>query len=211
LDTQKANAVLIPFAYRNVIGPGILLYPNGFNSRLTAVLNNANLKILSPVDDVVLYITRTDPDLAVIGSGGYVESALGEDIRFETASLGKLAHEIDTYNSATGALTVWVRFPRIEPTGQLVLYLYFGKPGLTSTEADPIGVWTGCNCVFDFATGMDHSPTGNSLTLENINPTTLVGLRAGDFSAALTSDNEFGTDIGDTWGTSTGDSWGIGT
>ncbi len=73
----------------------------------------------------------------------------GNDILF-TASDGitKLNHEIESYNSTTGALIAWVDVPALSSTVDTQLYMYYGNPNASNQQDAPatwnanyVGVW----------------------------------------------------------------------
>lgn len=64
-----------------------------------------------------------------------------QDLVF-TAADGEtvLAHEVESYGSATGALVAWVRVPLLSSATHTVLHLYYGHPA-TPDRANPTQVW----------------------------------------------------------------------
>ena len=70
-----------------------------------------------------------------------MESVDGFDIRFELEDGSKLAHEIAHYDPVAGELGAWVRVPELLGNGSNVINLYYGKSGLTTSEADRATVW----------------------------------------------------------------------
>lgn len=65
----------------------------------------------------------------------------GGDILFtDSSGTTKLAHEIESYNSATGQLIAWVSVPSLSSSADTVIYMYYGNPG-ASQQARPALVW----------------------------------------------------------------------
>src|SRR5581483_470952 len=85
--------------------------------------------------------SATDASLKTIGNGGKVGLLDGTDILF-TASDGitKLSHELESYNPTTGQLTAWVKVPALSPTGDTVVYVYYGN-GAASDQQNKTAVW----------------------------------------------------------------------
>ncbi|MBL7883121.1 MAG: DUF2341 domain-containing protein, partial [Bacteroidia bacterium] len=90
----------------------------------------------------------SDNDLRVTGSGGYVETAAGNDIIF-TADDGvtQLNHQLEKYVSTTGELVVWVRIPILYTSINTYIYMYYGNAAApdqstaTTWNNDYHGVW----------------------------------------------------------------------
>ncbi len=59
----------------------------------------------------------------------------GNDILF-TASDGvtKLSDDVDTYTTATGALSAWVSVPSLSSTADTVIYMYYGNASAPNQE-----------------------------------------------------------------------------
>ncbi|MCG6923142.1 MAG: DUF2341 domain-containing protein [Acidobacteria bacterium] len=65
----------------------------------------------------------------------------GNDILFTAADgTTKLAHEIESYNSGTGALAAWVNVPALASGSNTTIYLYYGNATAGSQQNRP-GVW----------------------------------------------------------------------
>ncbi len=75
----------------------------------------------SDLTDYPLLVSLTSADL------GTNAQADGSDIRF-TASDGttELAHEIETFDAGTGALTAWVQVPTVTAASATTIHLYYG-------------------------------------------------------------------------------------
>ncbi|UCH88964.1 MAG: DUF2341 domain-containing protein [Thermoplasmata archaeon] len=80
-------------------------------------------------------ISFADPDLA---SKARTD---GHDIYFTSSDKKtRLAHEVESYNSATGNLIAWVKVPSLSSTQDTVLYMYYGNAD-ASDQSNPSGVW----------------------------------------------------------------------
>lgn len=65
----------------------------------------------------------------------------GNDILFTLGDgATKLAHEIESYNPATGALVAWVRIPSLSATADTTLYMYYGNRAATNQQ-NATAVW----------------------------------------------------------------------
>ena len=93
--------------------------------------------------DFTVLVQLTDADLATNAQ------ADGGDIRFTAADgVTPLAHELEAFDSGTGALTAWVRVPSLPSGSATTMYLYYGAPDApaqqdvrTSWPSDTFGVW----------------------------------------------------------------------
>jgi biopolymer transport protein ExbB len=73
----------------------------------------------------------------------------GFDLLFMAADgATKLAHEIEQFDSTTGALVAWVRVPSLMPQADTTIYLYFGNAAAPDQQDAPavwdsnyLGVW----------------------------------------------------------------------
>jgi hypothetical protein len=130
--------------------------------------------------DFPVLVSVTSNDLKSVANGGKVESGSGYDIRFETTGGTKLDHEFESWSATTGALLAWVRIPTLSYNVDTDFYLYIGKSGLGSTEANPTGVWgsqyLGVWHLSDGATlsGADSTSAARNGTLTNT-PTAVTG------------------------------------
>jgi hypothetical protein len=169
--------------YRPVIGAAPTVWANGFARRQTARAPVNALGSIVAGYPFVLYISRTHTQLRTVANGGMVQSSQGWDIRYEIQGVGKLAHDLDNYATSSGFVGSFVRFPSIDPSADVILHLYYGKT-VTAPEADPTACWAEMLASIDLATGTDWSNSGADLTLSGVTPTTFLGIRAGNFTAA---------------------------
>jgi len=113
-------------------------------------------------------ISGTYADFANVSNGGKVQSPQGYDVVFTSDSAGQnfLDHEIDTYNSATGAVNFWVRIPTLSHTADTTIYMWFGNSAVTFSQENKTGVWSnGYAAVYHMGNGSSISgsdSTGNN-------------------------------------------------
>lgn len=101
----------------------------------------------------------------------------GDDILFTNAAGTKLDHEIETYNSTTGALVAWIEVDTLDYDDDTVIFMYYGEPDVSSQQ-NASGVWTGYEAVWHLdETTTDESTdsdvhldsSGNVVAMDNIN------------------------------------------
>jgi murein DD-endopeptidase MepM/ murein hydrolase activator NlpD len=100
-------------------------------------------------------------------------TASGNEILF-TDSTGKtkLSHEIESYNSGTGALVAWVEIPTLTDAADVEIYMYYGNSGVANQE-DPTNVWdSDYRAVWNMSEGSgtaanDSTSFANNLTASN--------------------------------------------
>jgi hypothetical protein len=64
----------------------------------------------------------------------------GFDIRFSAEDGASLAHEIELYDGATGALAAWVRVPLLSATRTTTIYMLYGEPE-SDNSSDAAATW----------------------------------------------------------------------
>lgn len=109
----------------------------------------------------------------------------GDDIFFTGGDgLTQYDHEIQSYNSATGDLTAWVRVPALYPTSNGSMYMYYGN-STASNQENAAGVWQDYAFVQHFEEDSsspypadlfkDSSPYGNDSSSVNVVTTSATG------------------------------------
>lgn len=194
---------------RRNIGGQPTVYRNGYYNVYRGIAPSSALNLSVTLNNVVLRVIRQNNDLRSVANSGYVESALGWDIRFEHPSFGQLKHDIDLYDPVNGVCSAWVRFPTILFNDILIVDMYFGKPGLSASEEDPQATWNGAYFVLDLATGQDLTPTGQNLIMEGVIETRMANMSAGDYAEVVLPTDTFADASGNTWATSSGDVWAL--
>jgi len=88
-------------------------------------------------------ISGTYSYLAGTANGGQVQSPNGYDILFSSDAAGQnlLNYEIESYDSATGAITAWVQIPNLSSTDDTTIYMTYGISGITSFQGNAAGTW----------------------------------------------------------------------
>lgn len=80
--------------------------------------------------DFPMLVSITDADLLAHAQ------ADADDIFFTAADgLTKLDHEIESYNSGTGALVAWVRIPALDYDNNTIIHMYYGNSGASNQES----------------------------------------------------------------------------
>ncbi len=134
-------------------------------------------------------VQAADADLKTTGSGGYVQSSSGFDIRpyADSGLTSALTYELVYYDGANGKLEMHVNIPTLSHSSNTVIYLAFGDAALT-TDGSSVSTW---NANFK---SVLHLKDGSSLTLTdsstNANDLTNSGATAAagkvDGGAAMT-------------------------
>lgn len=95
-----------------------------------------------PHTDFPLLVSLSETWLRSTANGGNVANAEGFDIYFTSDAAGAtpLAHEVESYDDATGALVAWVKVPSLAAT--TTIYLHYGDPAITATREDADAVWS---------------------------------------------------------------------
>ena len=107
--------------------------PPGWSYRTKVIIDHT--KVLGNFNNYPVLLSITDTDLKT-----YAQST-GFDIVFTDADgVTKLNHEIESYDSSTGKLIVWVNVPSLSPWFDTELYMYFGNAAAPDQQ-DPAGTW----------------------------------------------------------------------
>jgi len=104
-----------------------------------------------------------DDELASAGTGD------GIDLKFAVVGGGVVAHEIESFDAATGELVAWVSIPELSLTGPTEIYLYYDSDNAVSI-GDPsavfgapfVGVWHLANDPNGLAPQMLDSTSGEN-------------------------------------------------
>jgi len=187
---------------------------NGFAYSRTMTIAHSQVPNTDQTNFPVLFNT-TDPLLATVVNGGHVTSPYGYDIIFTSDAGGtqKLNSEIESYNPATGQFIAWVQVPTVSHTDDTVIYLFYGNASITSSQANPTGVWdSNYQMVQHLPNGItlsanDSTSNGNNGTLQN-SPTAMAGQIDG--AAAFVGANQQYIDVGNNatlWNSLTAMTW----
>ena len=92
-------------------------------------------QVASALADFPLLVQLVDVGLAANAQSD------GDDIVFVAADgVTRLDHELESWNSTTGAITAWVRLPLLDDVADTELYLYLGNSGAVD-QTDPGAVF----------------------------------------------------------------------
>jgi hypothetical protein len=136
---------------------------NGYAYRRRIVVPRGMAVGTAPLEGFPLMVAVTGDWLKVGAPGGRIESDQGFDLRFEQEDGTRLDHEIERFDPQAGELRAWVRLQRLDPTADTGLFLYYGKPALVASEADPTGVWRDYLAVWHLPDGRDRTGRGRDL------------------------------------------------
>ncbi len=111
--------------------------------------------------DFPVLISITDTDLASNARSD------GFDIVFTSTSSSTtiLNHELESYNSSTGELVVWVKVPSINSSANTTIYMFYGNSGVSSDQS-ATSTWSNqFRSVYHLgSTFADAGPNGNDGT-----------------------------------------------
>jgi len=132
--TQSASAMI-------TLAPGTCA-STGYGNQRVIVIDHTKVANTDQVNFPFLF-NSTDPDLANVGSGGHVISSNGNDIIFSSDPNGRtrLDFEVEQYDPATGQLVAWIRIPELSHATDTIIYVFYGNPAITVSQANPSGVW----------------------------------------------------------------------
>lgn len=138
------SASEVRFAYQNLASPGTTVTAGAATGGSWFGQGTWTVRRPITVDHTLVAANLTDypllvqmTDSSLIGAA----QADGHDLVFVAAdSITRLDYDIESWNSATGTLTAWVRIPSLSATADTELYLYSGNAGAANQE-DPVGVW----------------------------------------------------------------------
>ena len=143
-------------------------FVNGYAYRRQIVVPKGTAAGAAALEGFPLMVALTGDWLQAKAQGGRIESDQGFDLRFEQDDGTKLAHEIERFDPQAGELRAWVRLQRLDPAADTRLFLYYGKPGLAASEADPTSVWRDYLAVWHLPDGRDR--TGHRRDLRSVGP-----------------------------------------
>ena len=139
-----------------------LVYANGYSFRRRMAIPAALIHGVHA--GFPFWFRLSSSFLKPTSGGGRLTGGNQLDVRFELEDGTKLPHEIEAYDAAAGSLAAWIRLPLLSTEADTRLFLYYGKPGLTESEADPAGVWADYLSVWHLPTLTDRGPGGRTLT-----------------------------------------------
>ncbi len=125
---------------------------NGYGYRKKLTVDESKVSGSSALTNFPMLVSLTDADLATAANGGNVNSSNGFDIIFAdaTGSPVKWSHEIETYNAATGQITMWVKVPSLSHNTDTDFFMYYGNPSITASQENASDVWSDYEAVYHF-------------------------------------------------------------
>jgi biopolymer transport protein ExbB len=123
-------------------------------------------QISGTVTNFPVLISFTDNNLRTTANGGHVLSASGYDIAFTLPDCSTiLPMQIEKYTPSTGEYVAWVRLPTLTNGNNQIIYMFYGKSGVTLNPSDP-NMWDGNYLgVYHFNNSVtDASSKNNNLT-----------------------------------------------
>ena len=185
------------------------VWPAGYRYRMPIVISS-NVTWITFEDFPLLVATEgthATNELKNVGNDAHVFHPEGWDIVFAPdGEPGLLDFEMETYNGAEGILFAWVRIPELTYEHDTLIWMYYGKTGVTESEENREGVWDE-----DFVAvwhlheqqGLQHDSTGNGYDAMPTNRVAqgVPGLIGG--ADAFDGDNDYlavyGENVPDEW------------
>ncbi len=102
----------------------------------------------SDLSNFPILLEITDPDLIKTGNASdKVKSSVANDIAFTDATVTQNSateyhYQIESYNSTTGVLKVWVTIPTLSKSTDNTIYFYFGDSNPSHIANIATGTWT---------------------------------------------------------------------
>ncbi|MGB0065347.1 MAG: DUF2341 domain-containing protein, partial [Terracidiphilus sp.] len=114
----------------------------GYGYQRAIVIDHTKVANTDQINFPFLF-NSVDPGLATLDNGGHVANPNGYDIIFSADPNGqtRLDFEIEQYNPVTGQLVAWIRIPTLSHSSDTVIYVFYGNPAITTSQANPAGVW----------------------------------------------------------------------
>ncbi len=138
------SASEVRFAYQNLLNPATTVMAGAATGGSWFSQGAWTVRRPITVDHTLVAANLTDyPLLVQVTDSSLIGAAQadGDDLVFVAAdSTTRLDYDIESWDSATGALTAWVRIPSLSATADTELYLYSGN-GSAANQEDPVGVW----------------------------------------------------------------------
>ncbi len=118
-------------------------YGNGYSYRRTITIDPTKVSGASNFTNFPVLVSLTDATLKITGNGGNVTDNQGDDIIFTSDSAGSTAldYERERYSSTTGELNAWVEVPTLDTTSNTVIYMFYGKASVTTSQENITGTW----------------------------------------------------------------------
>jgi RHS repeat-associated protein len=133
--------------------------PSGYGYQRTIVIDHTKVPD-SDQSNFPFLLSVTDPLLENVSNGGHIYSPAGNDIIFSTdpAGLNLLNYELQEYSGSNGQVIAWIQIPTLSHSTDTTIYMSYGNPGVTASQANPTAVWDS-NYL-----GVWHLPNGSTLS-----------------------------------------------
>ena len=171
-------------------------WPNGYTYQATFTVTAG--KVPSAQANFPALISGSFPDLRTTANGGRVANtctqAIGNnslsvpcDLIFTSDAAGSslLNWEFESYNPATGAVNIWVRFSSISSGSSL--YAWYGNSAVTTLQTSPSATW---NPNFLAVYHLKEDPSGAAPQVNDSSPNANHGTTNGAMPAALQTPGE---------------------
>lgn len=149
----------IVFLFIFLIGLSDLAYAQlgSFANRKKFIIESDSVSGTSNLTNFPVLINITDSDFAFNASPSIgTNNSNGFDIAFSAADgTTALDFELESYNSGTGQIIFWVRFPSLNPNIDTQFFIYYGDSGIT-TDQSTTSTW---NSNYQLVMHMDGGAT----------------------------------------------------
>lgn len=191
INTDKDNNILINTAHADTTDPW---YSNNYTYRKKITIDHTKVSHTGATNNLsnfpVLINIQGDPSL--ISSNNKVRNDFNDVIFVNQADNQPLNYEVESYDSGSGNILVWVKIPTLYDSAAAqdsIIYMYYGYPTATpNTTANKQGVWddggggyykgvwhvgeSGTGAVGDYK---DSTANGNNSTNTSSEPTKAAG------------------------------------
>lgn len=145
--------VVISFFY----APNTFGQPSNYSFGKQILVDPAQVSGATDLNDFVMLVSFTDPDLRTTSNGGHVENASGYDIIFTEGDCSTvLDHQIESYDPSTGEYIAWVRIPLLFATSNTNIHMYYGN-NLIASDPSTTNVW---GAAYAAVYHMNQTPAG---------------------------------------------------
>lgn len=161
---------------------------NGYSYRRTVTIDHTKCGSADSSGFPMLF-SGTYSYLAHTDHSGNVTNANGYDIIFTSDASGstQLNHEIESYNHETGAVVFWVRIPTLAYASDTVIYLWYGKNSISTSQENKTGVWdANYKAVW-------HLGESSGTTVSDSTSNSLTGTKDGSSTPAATTSGKIGS------------------
>lgn len=187
--STEYNNQFSPSSFANVCGEQsassqpqacVLMPPaSSYSFRRALKFDHSQVSNSDQTDFPVLF-SGTFSYLAGASNGGSLQSANGYDVIFtsDAQGLNRLDHEIDSYNSTSGAAAFWIRIPTLSHSADTTIYMWYGSSAASFSQENKPGVWKNGYAL------VHHYGSGTALSLSDSSPN--VGTSTGTGVSAVT-------------------------